>query len=172
MKLVIWFTGLSGSGKTSLGKKLFTYLKGIDRSVVFLDGDELRSGLSKDLDFTKSDRTENIRRVAELACLLLKQVDVVIVATISPEEKQRKLAKDIIGTKFFRLIYLSTPLEVCSIRDPKGHYMRAHQGLIKRFTGISAPFDVPNYCDLELNTAKISLHVCLKKILENFFSKT
>ena len=106
MKLVIWFTGLSGSGKTSLGKKLFTYLKGIDRSVVFLDGDELRSGLSKDLDFTKSDRTENIRRVAELACLLLKQVDVVIVATISPEEKQRKLAKDIIGTKFFRLIYI------------------------------------------------------------------
>jgi adenylylsulfate kinase len=168
MKLVMWFTGLSGSGKTSLGKKLFTYLKANNHSVIFLDGDDLRSGLCKDLGFTKNDRTENIRRVAELACLLLKQVDIVIVATISPEEKQRNLAKNIIGDKYFRLIYLSTPLEVCKHRDPKGHYLKANQGLIKKFTGVSAPFDTPKYYNLEINTNNFSLDASLKKILTYF----
>jgi len=168
MKLVIWFTGLSGAGKTSLGKALCKHLKKNGLSVIFLDGDELRSGLSKDLGFSKNDRTENIRRVAELASLLLKQIDVVIVATISPEEKQRLLAKDIVGDDFFRLIYLSTPLEVCLLRDPKGHYSRAHQGLIKNFTGISAPYKAPKYFNLELNTASDNLNTCLKKILKAF----
>lgn len=167
MKPVIWFTGLSGSGKTTLSKKLFTYLRTIGKSVILLDGDELRSGLSKDLDFSNNARTENVRRVAELASLLIKQVDVVIVATISPEEKQRKLAKEIIGLEF-RLIYLSTPLQICIERDPKGHYSKARQGLIENFTGISAQYDIPENFDLELNTAEDNLETCFKKILNLF----
>ncbi|QDD07409.1 adenylyl-sulfate kinase [Candidatus Methylopumilus planktonicus] len=167
MNPVIWFTGLSGSGKTTLSKKLFTYLKTIGKSVILLDGDELRSGLSKDLDFSNNARTENVRRVAELASLLTKQVDVVIVATISPEEKQRKLAKEIIGLEF-RLIYLSTPLQICIERDPKGYYNKARQGLIENFTGISAQYEIPINCDLELNTAEDNLETCFKKILNLF----
>ena len=164
MKSVIWFTGLSGSGKTTLSKKLFTYLKAIGKSVILLDGDELRSGLSKDLDFSNKARTETIRRVAELAGLLMKQLDSVIVATISPTEEQRKLAKEIIGLEF-KLIYLSTSLQICIERDPKGHYLKARQGLIENFTGISAQYEIPTNWDLELNTAEDNLETCFKKIL-------
>ena len=164
MKSVIWFTGLSGSGKTTLSKKLFTYLKAIGKSVILLDGDELRSGLSKDLDFSNNARTETIRRVAELAGLLMKQLDSVIVATISPAEEQRKLAKEIIGLEF-KLIYLSTSLQICIERDPKGHYLKARQGLIENFTGISAQYEIPTNWDLELNTAEDNLETCFKKIL-------
>ena len=164
MKSVIWFSGLSGSGKTTLSKKLFTYLRSIGKSVILLDGDELRSGLSKDLDFSNNARTENIRRVAELSSLLIKQLDIVIVATISPEEKQRMLAKEIIGLEF-KLIFLSTPLQVCIERDPKGHYNKACQGLIENFTGISAQYEIPKHSDLKLNTAEHNLETCLKKIL-------
>lgn len=165
MKLVIWFTGLSGSGKTTLGKKLFQDLRDIGKSVILLDGDELRSGMSKDLSFTQKDRTENIRRVAELAKLLLNQVDYVIVSTISPEESHRDVAKEIIGKEFFKLIYLSTPLHICIKRDPKGHYSKAHQGLIKKFTGISSRYDAPKNFNLEINTAIDNLETSLKKIL-------
>ena len=164
MKYIIWFTGLSGSGKTTLSKKLFTYLKADGKSVILLDGDELRSGLSKDLDFSNKARTENIRRVAELANLLIKQLDIVIVATISPEEKQRMLAKEIIGLEF-KLIFLSTPLQVCIKRDPKGHYNKARQGLLENFTGISAQYEIPKHSDLKLNTAEHDLETCIKKIL-------
>lgn len=164
MKSVIWFTGLPGSGKTSLSKKLFTYLKAIGKSVILLDGDEVRSGLSSDLDFSNNARTENIRRVAELANLLIEQLDIVIVATISPEEKQRELAKEIIGLEF-KLIYLSTPLQICIERDPKGHYSKARQGLMQNFTGITAQYDTPTHFDLELNTAEDNLETCFKKIL-------
>ncbi len=164
MKSVIWFTGLSGSGKTTLSKKLFTYLKAIGKSVILLDGDELRSGLSKDLDFSNNARTENIRRVAELAGLLIKQLDIVIVATISPAEEQRRLAKEIIGLEF-KLIYLSTSLQICIERDPKGHYLKARQGLIENFTGISAQYEIPTNWDLELNTSEDNLETCFKKIL-------
>ncbi len=169
MKSIIWFTGLSGSGKTTLSKKLFIHLKAIGKSVILLDGDELRSGLSKDLGFSNNARTENIRRVAELANLLIKQLDIVIVATISPEEKQRVLAKEIVGREF-KLIYLSTPLQICIERDPKGHYTRARQGLIKNFTGISAQYEIPANCDLELNTAEDNLETCFKKILNLLIS--
>ena len=167
MKSVIWFTGLSGSGKTTLSKKLFTYLKAIGKSVILLDGDELRSGLSKDLDFSNNARTENIRRVAELAGLLIKQLDIVIVATISPAEEQRRLAKEIIGLEF-KLIYLSTSLQICIERDPKGHYTKARQGLIENFTGISAQYEIPTNWDLELNTSEDNLETCFKKILNLF----
>ncbi len=165
MKTVLWFTGFSGAGKTSLAKKLSTYLNASNLPTLYLDGDESRTGLSSDLDFSEHGRTENIRRVAEMALLLLEQVEFVIVATISPTHHQRDLAKKIIGQDHFKLIYLSTPLNECIKRDPKGHYSRAKEGQLKAFTGISAPFDVPQHFDLELDTSLLSEEVCMEKIL-------
>ena len=165
MKTVLWFTGLSGAGKTSLTKKLSAYLNASNHPTLYLDGDEIRDGLSGDLDFSEHGRTENIRRVAEMALLLLEQVKFIIVATISPTHHQRDLAKKIIGQDHFKLIYLSTPLNECIKRDPKGHYARAKEGQLKTFTGISAPFDVPQHFDLELDTSLLNEEVCMEKIL-------
>ena len=137
-KKIIWFTGLSGSGKTTLGIKLTQYLRSHNFSTIYLDGDELRGGLSNDLSFTDASREENIRRVAELSKLLISQVDFVIVSTISPTNILRNLAKEIIGKKLFSLVYLSTPISECMKRDPKGHYKNANLGKIKNFTGISS----------------------------------
>ena len=165
MKTVLWFTGLSGAGKTSLTKKLSAYLNASNQPTLYLDGDEIRDGLSGDLDFSEHGRTENIRRVAEMALFLLEQVKFIIVATISPTRHQRDLAKKIIGQDHFKLIYLSTPLNECIKRDPKGHYARAKEGQLKTFTGISAPFDVPQHFDLELDTSLLNEEVCMEKIL-------
>lgn len=164
MKTVLWFTGLSGAGKTSLAKKLSTYLNASNLPTLFLDGDEIRNGLSSDLDFSEHGRTENIRRVAEMALLLLEQAEFIIVATISPSQHHRDLAKKIIGQDHFKLIYLSTPLNECIKRDPKGHYAKAKEGQLKTFTGISAPFDVPQHFDLELDTSLLNEEICIKKI--------
>jgi adenylylsulfate kinase len=155
-KKIIWFTGLSGSGKTTLGLKLTQYLKSINFSAIYLDGDELRAGLSSDLSFSEIDREENIRRVAELSKLLIKQADFVIVSTISPNSTLRNLAQRIVGKKLFGLVYLSTPIEECKKRDPKGHYKNANLGRIKDFTGISAIYEPPKNSDLELDTSKIN----------------
>lgn len=155
-KKIIWFTGLSGSGKTSLGLKLTQYLRSLNFSAIYLDGDELRAGLSSDLSFTDISREENIRRVAELSKLLIKQSDFVIVSTISPNNTLRNLAQKIVGKKLFGLVYLSTPIEDCIKRDPKGHYKNANLGKIKNFTGISAKYEPPINSDLEIDTSKMN----------------
>jgi len=164
MKKVIWFTGLSGSGKSTLAKNLCRHLKIHSLSSVYLDGDDLRHGLSKDLGFSHRHRVENIRRIAELALLMTKQVDIVIVATISPTNDLRDLARDIIGKKNFSLIYLSTTLKVCIKRDPKGLYKKASRGIIKSFTGISSPFDTPSSFDLEIDTNELTIKESVNKI--------
>lgn len=164
MKKVIWFTGLSGSGKSTLAKNLCRHLKTHSLSSVYLDGDDLRRGLSKDLGFSHRHRVENIRRIAELALLMTKQVDIVIVATISPTNDLRDVARDIIGKKNFSLIYLSTTLKVCIKRDPKGLYKKASRGIIKSFTGISSPFDTPNSFDLEIDTNELTIKESVNKI--------
>lgn len=153
IKRIIWFTGLSGSGKTTLGVKLTRYLRSLNLSTIYLDGDELRAGLSSDLSFSDISREENIRRVAELSKLLIKQVDFVIVSTISPNNNLRNLAQKIIGKKLFRLVYLSTPIETCIKRDPKGHYMNANLGKIKNFTGVSSKYEPPTNPYLEIDTS-------------------
>lgn len=164
MKKVIWFTGLSGSGKSTLSKNLCRHLKAYSLSTVYLDGDDLRQGLSKDLGFSHRHRVENIRRIAELALLMIKQVDIVIVATISPTNDLRDIARDIIGKKNFNLIYLSTTLKVCIKRDPKGLYKKASRGIIKSFTGISSPFDTPSSFDLEIDTNELTIKESVNKI--------
>lgn len=157
-KKVIWFTGLPGSGKTTLAIALRNYLVKRKCTCVFLDGDDLRSGLCSDLNFSQKDRLENIRRIAEIAAIILKQNDYVIVATISPNNSIRNLAKKIIGSNFFALVYLSTSLSTCISRDVKGHYKQAMKGKIKNFTGIGSVFEAPKNFKLKIDTSALTIH--------------
>ena len=163
-KKVIWFTGLPGSGKTTLAIALTHYILKKKLRCVFLDGDDLRSGLCSDLKFSQKDRLENIRRIAEIASIMLKQNDYVIVATISPNNIIRNLAKKIIGSNFFALVYLSTSLSTCISRDVKGHYKQALKGKIKNFTGIGADFTAPKSFKLKIDTSKLNIHDSVAEI--------
>ncbi len=169
VKKVIWFTGLSGSGKTTLSIKLTSLLLSHNLKVTYLDGDEIRKGVSSDLSYSYKDRFENIRRVAELSKLLLNQSDFVIVSTISPTHKLRSLARKIIGKKNFILIYLSTPIHACIKRDTKGFYAKAIRGSLRNFTGISSSFEVPINFDLSIDTSKINQKNALS-MLKNFLN--
>ena len=136
---VIWFTGLSGSGKSSIANLLEKRLTAEGRHAYILDGDNVRHGLNKDLGFTEAARVENIRRVAEVARLMADAGLIVLVSFISPFEKERRLAREIAGDVDFVEVYVDTPIEVCEARDPKGLYKRARAGEIKNFTGIDSP---------------------------------
>jgi adenylylsulfate kinase len=140
---IIWFTGLSGAGKTTLSKILKQNLVDIGLSTVVLDGDELRLGINADLGFEATDRTENIRRVAEIAKLFLNNQQIVIVATISPKVRMRELAKTIIGNEHFIEVFVNSSLETCEKRDIKGLYKKTRAGEIQNFTGISDSYEVP-----------------------------
>jgi len=138
-----WITGLSGAGKTTLARALRDQLLSLGRPVIVLDGDEVRSGLCADLGFSKTERSENIRRVAHICRLLNQQGLTVIAPLISPLETDRLHAEQIIGTANFLEVYVSTPLAVCEERDPKGLYRKARSGTIKEFTGLTAPYEPP-----------------------------
>lgn len=145
---VIWFTGLSGSGKSTLANALEAVLHGQGKRTYILDGDNIRQGLNKDLGFTDADRVENIRRIAEVAKLMLDAGLIVITAFISPFRREREMARELIGSENFVEIYVSTPLDVCEQRDVKGLYKKARQGLIPNFTGINSPYEEPENPDL------------------------
>jgi adenylylsulfate kinase len=140
---VIWFTGLSGSGKTTLASLLEKRLFELNFFCQILDGDNVRSGINRNLVFTEEDRIENIRRIAEVSKLFMNCGIILICAFISPTNEIRQMAKDIIGEDDFLEIFIDAPLEVCEQRDPKGLYKKARAGEIKNFTGISAPFEAP-----------------------------
>ncbi len=140
---VIWFTGLSGSGKTTLASLLEKRLFELNYFCQILDGDNVRSGINKNLKFTEEDRMENIRRIAEISKLFMNCGIILICAFISPTKKMREMAKEIIGEDDFLEVFVNTPMEVCEKRDPKGLYKKARAGEIKNFTGISSPFEVP-----------------------------
>ncbi|SHJ83341.1 adenylylsulfate kinase [Tangfeifania diversioriginum] len=141
---VIWFTGLSGSGKTTLASMLEKRLFELNYFCQILDGDNVRSGINKNLKFTEEDRMENIRRIAEVSKLFMNCGIILICAFISPTREMREMAKEIIGEDDFLEIFVDTPIEICEQRDPKGLYKKARSGEIKNFTGISSPFEVPN----------------------------
>jgi len=163
--LLVWFTGLSGSGKSTLALRLEHYLFHQGFNVFLLDGDNVRNGLNQDLSFNPQDRKENIRRVGEVAKLMLDAGLVVVSAFISPYAEERELVKQIVGEARFMEVFVNCPLEVCETRDTKGLYAKARQGLIPHFTGISAPYEMPAQPDLEVKTGKETIEASLSKLI-------
>lgn len=163
--VMLWFTGLSGSGKSTVAIALERALQ--DRGLLcrILDGDNIRSGINANLGFSAEDRRENIRRIAEVGKLFVDTGIITIAAFISPTEEIRQMAEHIIGRDDFKEIFVSTPLEVCEQRDVKGLYARARRGEIQNFTGISAPFEAPEHPALLLDTSKLSIEESVKKLL-------
>ena len=153
---VIWFTGLSGSGKSTLANALEVELHNRGMHTYLLDGDNVRMGLSKDLGFSDADRVENIRRIGEVAKLLLDAGLVVMTAFISPFRVERELARSVIGPDQFLEVYVNTPLDVCEQRDVKGLYKKARAGLIPSMTGITSPYEAPDQPFYTTHTASIA----------------
>jgi adenylylsulfate kinase len=149
---VIWLTGLSGSGKSTIANELTNILHNEGKLVYILDGDNVRMGLNKDLGFSDDDRKENIRRIAEVAKLLTDAGIIVITAFISPFREEREKAKEIIGDENFIEVYVEAPLSVCESRDPKGLYKKTRAGQIKMFTGIDSPYEEPLTPNLVVST--------------------
>lgn len=163
---VIWCTGLSGAGKTTLAKNLekALHLKGHLAQV--LDGDNIRTGINNNLGFSGEDRIENIRRIAEVSKLLIQSGVITINSFISPTTEIRHMAMDIIGRENFIEIYVNAPLKTCEERDTKGLYKKAREGKIKNFTGIDSPFEPPENPDVEVNTDKLDAKESLQKALD------
>ena len=162
---LIWLTGLSGSGKSTLALRLEHYLFHKGYKVYLLDGDNMRCGLNSDLGFSAEDRRQNVRRVSEVAKLMLDAGLVVIGAFISPYAEERELARKTVGADRFTEVYINCPLSVCEQRDTKGLYAKARKGLIPDFTGVSAPYEVPAAPDVEVKTAEESVEASLHKLV-------
>lgn len=164
--LMVWFTGLSGSGKSTIAIALERELHQRGFLCRILDGDNIRSGINNNLGFSEVDRVENIRRIAEVSKLFVDTGIITIAAFISPSNDIREMAADIIGRDDFVEVYVSTPIEECERRDVKGLYAKARRGEIKNFTGISAPFESPEHPALTLDTSVLSLEESVHKLLE------
>ena len=154
--MVVWFTGLSGSGKSTIANMVERKLHAAGRHTTTLDGDNVRHGLNRDLGFTEADRVENIRRVGEVAALMAEAGLIVLVSFISPYKAERQMARELLPVGEFLEVFVDTPVEECSRRDPKGLYARAYAGLISNFTGVSAPFERPEAPDLRLDTMQFA----------------
>jgi adenylylsulfate kinase len=163
---LIWLTGFSGSGKTTLALRLEHYLFHEGYKIFILDGDNVRNGLCKKLSFTEGDRKENLRRVGEVAKLMLDAGLIVISAFISPSDEDRKAIKECVGAERFIEVYVNCPLAVCEERDVKGLYAKAREGIIPNFTGVSAPYTPPQSPDIELFTAEETIEDSLQKIID------
>ena len=163
---VIWFTGLSGSGKTTVSSALEKKLFEMGYFTQLLDGDNIRTGINNNLGFSQEDRLENIRRIAEVSKLIMNCGVIVLCAFISPTDKIRNMAKSIIGEDDFIEIFVDTPIEVCEQRDVKGLYEKARKGIIKDFTGVSAPFDKPADANVVIDTSVVPLDESVDEIFE------
>ncbi|TNE73788.1 adenylyl-sulfate kinase [bacterium] len=162
---LLWFTGLSGSGKSTIAKALQKKLIQCGTYVVVLDGDNIRHGLNSDLDFSESGRKENIRRIAEVAKLFVEHGAIVITAFISPYKSDRNSAREIVGNGLFKEIFINTPIEECIKRDPKGLYKKAISGEILQFTGISDPYEAPDNPELAIQTINLSIEESAEQIV-------
>lgn len=162
---VIWLTGLSGSGKSTIAQSLVLELKRKRISPYILDGDILRQGLNKDLGFNESDRTENIRRTAEVAKLMVDSGVTVIAALISPYSKDRQFARSLFAKNTFIEVFINTPINICIQRDPKGWYAKALKGEIKNFTGLDSPYEAPINPEITLNTEEKSVDELVSQII-------
>jgi adenylyl-sulfate kinase len=163
--MVVWLTGLSGAGKTTVADLLDRRLHSLGRHSIVLDGDNLRHGLTADLGFSDADRSENIRRVGHAAALMADAGLIVIVSLISPFREDRQRAREAVGTGRFIEVFVDAPLDICRQRDPKGMYARALAGDLPRFTGIGAAYEPPEKPDLHLRTDTISPEQAVEQIL-------
>lgn len=164
--VMIWFTGLSGSGKSTvaMGVERELHKRGILCRI--LDGDNIRAGINNNLGFSEEDRKENIRRIAEIGKLFVHTGIVTLACFVSPTIEIRNMAKEIIGEEDFKEVFVSTPIEECERRDVKGLYARARKGEVKDFTGISAPFEAPEHPSLSIDTSQLTLEESVNKVLE------
>jgi adenylylsulfate kinase len=163
---LIWFTGLSGSGKSTLAVQLEAQLHDLGYKTYLLDGDNIRSGLNKDLSFTDDGRIENIRRIGEVSRLFLDSGVIVLSAFISPFKADREQVKNIVGGENFIEVFVDAPIEVCEQRDVKGLYKKARAGEVKNFTGIDSPYEAPANPDVHIPTHKFSVDQSIEKLLE------
>jgi adenylylsulfate kinase len=167
LSFTIWMTGLSGSGKSTLANEIESWMFGQDARVYILDGDNTRLGINSDLSFSDEDRTENIRRVAEI-CKLFNDAGIIVIASfISPFINDRMIAKNLIGTGNFIEVFVDSAIETCKIRDTKGLYQLALEGKIKSFTGVSSPYEAPPLPDIHLSTDKNTVSECLEVIKQH-----
>lgn len=162
----LWLTGLSGSGKSTIANALEVALVQRNRHTYLIDGDNVRMGLCRDLGFSDSDREENIRRVAEVSRLFIDAGLIVITSFISPFERDRALAREIIGAEAFIEVFIDAPLSECERRDPKGLYSKARKGLIKKFTGIDSAYEAPLAPDIRLNTLETDVSTAVASVME------
>jgi len=169
--MMLWFTGLSGSGKSTVAIALERELHSRGLLCRILDGDNIRSGINNNLGFSAEDRVENIRRIAEVGRLFVDTGIITIAAFISPNNQLREMAAEIIGKDDFVEVFISTPLEECEKRDVKGLYAKARRGEIKNFTGISAPFEAPEHPDITLDTSKLPVEESVKILLDYVLPK-
>lgn len=163
---LIWFTGLSGSGKSTLAVQLEAQLHGLGFKTYLLDGDNIRAGLNKDLTFTDEGRVENIRRIGEVARLMLDAGIVVLSAFISPFRADRDQVKAIVGDENYIEVFVDAPIEVCEQRDVKGLYKKARAGEVKNFTGIDSPYEIPDSPDVTIETGVLSVEESIGRLME------
>ncbi len=163
---VIWFTGLSASGKSTIAHHLEKEL--FDRRIrsYVLDGDNIRHGINSNLDFSREGRRENLRRIAEVSKMFVDCGIVVLAAFISPYREDRAYVRDIVGTEHFFEVYVKCDLDVCEKRDPKGSYKKARAGIIKNYTGVDSPYEEPENPDIEIDTVDLSVEESVDKVLE------
>lgn len=162
---VIWLTGLSGSGKSTIANAVDHALYNNQYHSFVLDGDNIRHGLNKDLGFSDADRQENIRRIGEVAKLFVESGQIVLTAFISPFKNDRELVRKMFADKEFIEVYVKCPIEKCEQRDPKGLYVKARQGIIPEFTGISSPYEAPDAADITLETNHLSIDQAVNEII-------
>lgn len=163
--MMVWFTGLSGSGKSTIAMGVERELHRLGILCRILDGDNIRAGINSNLGFSAEDRTENIRRIAEVGKLFVQTGVVTLACFVSPTIEMRQLARNIIGADDFFEVFVSTPIEECERRDVKGLYARARRGEVKDFTGISAPFEAPEQPVLSLDTSVLTLEKSVKAVV-------
>ena len=164
--IMIWFTGLSGSGKSTVAMGVERELHAQGILCRILDGDNVRAGINNNLGFSAEDRIENIRRIAEIGKLFVQTGVVTLACFVSPTNDIRQMARKIVGEEDFLEVYISTPIEECERRDVKGLYARARKGEVKNFTGISAPFEAPISADIDIDTSKMPLEESVRTLTE------
>ena len=168
---ILWFTGLSGSGKSTIANAVESRLNALQKHTYLLDGDNVRMGLNKGLTFSDEDRIENIRRIGEVSKLFVDAGTIVLTAFISPFQKERDAVRELVAEDEFIEVFIDTPLKICESRDPKGLYKKARKGEIPNFTGISSPYEAPTKPEIHIINDKITIEDVTKQIINYLQNK-